>query len=88
MASMTMPFPLGDGINLDGYAVGDKVSFDFVVNWESSSPAWQVTNLEKLPADTELNFENVIEENIEDLKDAAHDMMDHSGHDHADHDDP
>ena len=91
MASMTMPFPLGEGMNLEGFSVGDKVEFDFTVNWGGgSSPAWFVTRMEKLPADTELDFTNVIEENFEDLKDAAHDMMDHdhSDHDHADHDEP
>lgn len=87
MRSMTMPFPLGEGVSLDGYSVGDKVEFDFVVNWGGgASPAWAVTRLSKLPAETELDFTNVIEENVEGLKDAAHDMMghDHDGHDHDD----
>lgn len=91
MASMTMPFPLGEGMDLDGFSVGDKVEFDFTVNWGGgSAPAWFVTRMETLPADTELDYTNVIEENLEDLKDAAHDMMDHdhSDHDHSDHDEP
>lgn len=89
MASMTMPFPLGEGMSLDGYSVGDKVEFDFVVNWGGgSAPAWYITRMDKLPADTVINYENVIEDTIEDLKDAAHDMMDGHDHDGHDHDGP
>jgi methionine-rich copper-binding protein CopC len=49
-----------------------------------------VTRIEKLPAETEINFQNVIEENFEDMKNAAHEMMDHSDHDHAEgeHEEP
>lgn len=90
MRSMTMPFPLAQGVSLDGFAVGDKVEFEFVVNWGGNRPAWEVTKLTKLPAETELNFENAIVENFEQMKDQAHDMMDHSGHDHGEgeHDEP
>lgn len=90
MRSMTMPFPLAEGVSLDGFAVGDKVEFEFVVNWGGNRPAWEVTKLTKLPAETELNFENAIVENFEQMKDQAHDMMDHSGHDHGEgeHDEP
>ena len=88
MASMTMPFPQGEGVSLDGLSIGDKVEFDFTVNWGGgSAPAWFITRIEKLPADTKLDYTNAIEENIEDLKDAAHDMMDHD-HDGHDHDGP
>lgn len=84
MRSMTMPFPLGEDVSLDGYSVGDKVEFDFTVNWGGgSAPAWFITRIEKLPADTEIDYTNVIEENLEDLEDAAHDMMGHD-HDHED----
>lgn len=90
MRSMTMPFPLAEGVSLDGFAVGDKVEFEFVVNWGGNRPAWEVTKLTELPAETELNFENAIVENFEQMKDQAHDMMDHSGHDHGEgeHDEP
>lgn len=70
MNAMTMPFPLGEGVTLDGFAIGDAVEFDFEVDWEASPPYW-VTAMRKLPADTKLEFENV---------------EDHSGHDHGDHD--
>ncbi len=80
MMSMEMPFPLGEGVSLDGFGVGDKVEFDFVVNWGENRPAWEITRIEKLPDDTEIDFTNVIEENIEDLKDTAGDMMDDHNH--------
>lgn len=83
MKSMTMPFPLAEGVTLDGYSVGDKVEFDFVVNWGGGAAAWEITRLEKLPADTELDYTNVVEEDAESMQDAAHDMMDHD-HDHGD----
>lgn len=82
MRSMTMPFPVGEGVSIDGLSVGDKVSFDFVVNWGNNRPAWEITKIEKLPAETELDFNNAIEEMMDDAMDAAQDMMDHSGHDH------
>jgi hypothetical protein len=88
MRSMTMPFPLGQGMNLDGFNVGDKVEFDFTVNWGGgSAPAWYVTRIGKIAADTELDYTNVVEERIDDMKDAAEDMMDHD-HDGHDHDGP
>lgn len=90
MRSMTMPFPVADGVSLEGLQVGDKISFDFVVNWGNNRPAWEVTAIQKLPADTEIDFNNAIEDAIEDsidgasdaAKNAAQDMMDHSGHNH------
>ncbi len=95
MRSMTMPFPLGEGVSLDSFSIGDKVSFDFVVNWGNNRPAWEITSIEKLPADTELDFNNAIEDMADDAMDDATDavegMMDHGDHDHehgGDHDGP
>ena len=82
MRSMTMPFPIGQGVSIDGLNVGDKVSFDFVVNWGNDRPAWEITRVELLPAETELDFTNVIEEQIDDVMDGAGEMMDHGDHDH------
>ncbi len=82
MPSMKMPFPVGDGVSLEGLEVGDKVSFDFAVNWGGSRPAWEITRIEKLPDETEIDYTNKVVENFEEMKDNAHEMMDHSDHDH------
>lgn len=55
MSSMSMPFPVGSEVSLDGVEVGDKVSFTLEVDWDGD-PAYQVTSLEALPADTELDY--------------------------------
>lgn len=51
MAEMAMFFPLGEGVDLTGYEVGDKVRFTMVVDWD---PGWYITTIEKLPPETEL----------------------------------
>ena len=55
MGSMAMPFPVADDVSLAGIEPGDKVRFTLVVDWDGD-PAYQVTDLEKLPADTELVY--------------------------------
>lgn len=56
MNSMTMPFPeLGPGVTLDGLAPGDKIAFTMAV-WWSPPQGWAITAIDKLPADTELDF--------------------------------
>lgn len=55
MSSMTMPFPLADDVDLEGLGRGDKVEFDLYVDWDGD-PATLVTRVEKLPADTILEF--------------------------------
>ncbi len=73
MRSMTMPFPIGEGVSLDGFAVGDKIKFTFAVDWSGQGKnAWEITKIEKLPADTAIDYTNKIEE----LKDAAQDVID------------
>jgi Cu/Ag efflux protein CusF len=57
MASMTMPFPLADSVDLDDVEEGDKVEMTFEVRWEGSPPL-RVVALERLPADTPLDFES------------------------------
>jgi Cu/Ag efflux protein CusF len=57
MASMTMPFPLADSVDLDDVEEGDKVEMTFEVRWEGSPPI-QVVELHELPADTPLDFES------------------------------
>tara|TARA_R110002072_G_scaffold42064_1_gene117305 strand:+ start:4212 stop:4841 length:630 start_codon:yes stop_codon:yes gene_type:complete len=92
MASMTMPFPLGDGVNIDAFKVGDKVKFDLLVTWSTDTPKpYHITQIEKLDPSTEIDYTNAIEDIIDDAKDAMDGLMgnDHSDHDHGhDHDAP
>lgn len=55
MASMTMPFPAADGVEIGDLEVGDKIEFTFEMNWDGS-PAYQIVELRRLPPDTELDF--------------------------------
>jgi hypothetical protein len=55
MTSMTMPFPLAPGLDVEGLAEGDVIAFSFEVRWDGSPP-YQIVRLEKLPAETELDF--------------------------------
>lgn len=57
MASMTMPFPLAEPVELEGIEEGDKVEMTFEVRWEGSPPL-QVVELRELPEDTELEFDS------------------------------
>lgn len=84
MNAMDMEFPPAEGVSLDGFAIGDKVRFTFDVNW-GGERAWEVTSIEKLPEDTEIDFsvKPTPKELLEELEEAADD--DHSGHDHDDH---
>ncbi|VAX40290.1 hypothetical protein MNBD_PLANCTO03-1877, partial [hydrothermal vent metagenome] len=58
MMSMTMGFPIAEGVSLEGIAPGDIVEFTFVTTWGEQYPTYEVTAITKLPADTELNFGN------------------------------
>lgn len=48
MDSMTMPFPVADGVDLAPFAPGDQVAFTFEVEWEGEPP-YRVTRIEELP---------------------------------------
>jgi hypothetical protein len=65
MKSMTMPFPLGEGVSLDGYSVGDKVRFSFRVNWGGDTP-WELTAIEKIAPDTPIDYANTKHESPSD----------------------
>lgn len=57
MNAMSMPFPVAEGVSLEGFAVGDVVEF----TWEhrkSGSPRYQMTAITRLPPETPLDFEN------------------------------
>lgn len=64
MHAMTMPFPsLASGVSMSGIEVGDKVRFTFGVAWSPVEgttrriPAWTITQIEELPADTTLTID-------------------------------
>lgn len=55
MKPMIMPFTPAPELDLSGLSLGDKVSFTFDVDWDGS-PMIVVTEIEPLPAETELDF--------------------------------
>jgi hypothetical protein len=55
MDSMTMPFPLSEGVGLDGVEPGDKVRFTLEVEWEGDPP-YRITRVEELAAGTALDL--------------------------------
>lgn len=56
MASMTMPFPVAEDVDVDDLEPGDKVEMTFEVRWDDGRPL-RVVGVEELPADTALDFE-------------------------------
>ena len=56
MSSMTMPFPTADSVDVASLAPGDKVELTLEVRWQGSPP-YQISQLHKLPPDTQLDFE-------------------------------
>jgi hypothetical protein len=58
MRSMTMEFPLADGVSIEGFEAGDKIRFSFRVNW-GGQIVWEMTGIEKIDAGTEIDFSNV-----------------------------
>jgi len=54
MPSMTMPFTLGPAVPLTGLSVGDKISFRYEI--DLTPRLEHVTQIQKLPPDTVLNF--------------------------------
>lgn len=59
MNSMNMPFPVAEGVGLEGIEVGDPVSFTLEVDWDGD-PAYQVTRIEALPEGTELTWGDAV----------------------------
>ncbi len=57
MRSMTMEFPLAEGVSIDGFSTGDKVRFSFRVNW-GGAIAWEMTGIEPIDAGTEIDYSN------------------------------
>lgn len=44
MNKMAMPFPLGEGVSVEGLKPGDPVVLDFTVDW-NASPAYWITKI-------------------------------------------
>lgn len=59
MDSMTMPFPLGKGVDLSGLRVADVVEITFVVWMTPGQRGFEVRGVKKLPGDTVLAFGKV-----------------------------
>ncbi len=57
MKAMEMPFPLGDGVSLDGIAIGDKVEFELTITRQPRT-TFETTRMTKLADDAEISFEN------------------------------
>lgn len=59
MRAMTMPFPVGPGLDLSGLHVGDKVNLTFEVDYSIDTglvSEWRATAITALPPETELQF--------------------------------
>jgi hypothetical protein len=55
MDPMNMPFPVAEGVSLDGIVPSDVVEFDLHVDWQAEPPV-DITRIRKLPPGTQLNF--------------------------------
>lgn len=55
MDSMTMPFPVGKGVSLEGIQPDDIVEVQLHIDWEADLPV-EITGLRELPRDTQLDF--------------------------------
>ncbi|MEM8996610.1 MAG: copper-binding protein [Acidobacteriota bacterium] len=81
MGAMTMSFPVADATELEALAVGDRVSFSLIVDWDGSPPI-AIGDFTVLPDGTALSFEG------EDGGQGGGESGDaHAGHggDHGDH---
>lgn len=60
MAEMTMHFPLSAGVSIEELAIGDKVEFDWTVEYFEGStvPKWRITAIRRLSPDTELTLQD------------------------------
>jgi hypothetical protein len=63
MSTMTMPFPLAEGVSLEGIEPDDVVEVQLHVDWEADL-AVQITALRELPPDTQLDFREAKPKNM------------------------
>jgi hypothetical protein len=55
MDTMAMPFPVAQGVPLEGIQANDKVEVKLHVDWESEKPV-EILEVRELPPDTKLDF--------------------------------
>ena len=55
MDTMLMPFPVAQGVPLEGIQANDKVEVKLHVDWASDSPV-EIWEVRELPPDTKLEF--------------------------------
>lgn len=55
MMSMVMPFGVKDSVDVSAIAVGDKISFEFDIDYERN-PKLQISKIEKLDVTTPLSI--------------------------------
>ncbi len=55
MDTMAMPFPVAQGVPLQGIQANDKIEVKLHVSWEADRPV-EITEVRKLPPDTKLEF--------------------------------
>jgi len=59
MESMTMPFPVAEGVSLEGLSPGDKIEFTFETRYAPDTQlveGFRIVRVTPLPAETELHF--------------------------------
>jgi Copper binding periplasmic protein CusF len=55
MNPMNMPFPVAEGVSLDGIAPRDVIEFDLHVDWQADRSV-EITRIRELPPGTKLDF--------------------------------
>lgn len=58
MEAMTMPFPLADGVAVEGFSPGDPVAFTLEVEWASDSEPIRITRIAKMELIERLDMES------------------------------
>ena len=56
MDSMTMPFPVAQGVSLEGIQPGDIVEVQLHIDWKAETRQVEIISIHELPPDTELHF--------------------------------
>jgi Cu/Ag efflux protein CusF len=56
MSTMTMPFPVAEGVSIEGLDPGDPVEFTFTMRWKPQGH-YEIVEITELPAGTEIDFD-------------------------------